>query len=801
MPPKAKIPAPIDRPLSRAYLREFTGWSNANPPGVSDPTSLSSMKNCYVTRNGALAVRPGLRRMLEWPDIVGSFEAFFLADGSKAILYARRNTFGGHIEFATANVNASGSISPGTMSNAGFTGAIPTLSLSTTYVRYMQIDNKIFALPDSTNANDTVVVFYVGATKRAVKPRAITQPGYDSYEPLNGAGAYPIVFQPIEGWCASPDPVSLPSGPAARTTSTIVSSDWTKNVHTFGFFYTFSNELGESAPSPMTLLKVAKPASQWNMTYAYGGGGAAVFGESPDGNTAVDQLFVLVPPDKFAVARDEGAVSWNLYATFWSNQSPRPPEAVRVATREILQGDWDTSVQRSSWVRFTAQMPTDGVLHPTPARGAKWTNYSDPPRAAQGLIAGDRLILVNDRKNPGAIRWSSNQQGDYSNFSSSAGGGYKTLTSGNMQIPVVAKLWQNPQSVDTITILCNGVDGYSTAYYMAPASVAGQTGSTQIMGFEETTATPGTTSPYGCEVVNQALYHPLDEQLMKSTAANYNISHKTMTEEITHSWTRLRNKQNIVSAQLDNRIYFIVDNPDGIPVPAGEMGNEIWVIDVGGPTPVWSRWMIPARSLRRFEFLGRVVMSVTDRRGVFVFDDQRPYDDERTQVTSGGHISRPITWSFETNTQGANRAHDAWAHLQQVNIVLGNFSGRIRYGVRGLDSNGHPVDVAKIWKDERPVDYSARPAPWDIEDFLLVQRGMKEWRLYGGSVTDPAGATMPSYGQINLVQYRYTPLSVNPGYEYGSIESFEYGRASSLAANVTTNYPNGIPAPVVDYSR
>jgi hypothetical protein len=68
-------------------------------------------------------------------------------------------------------------------------------------------------------------------------------------------------------------------------------------------------------------------------------------------------------------------------------------------------------------------------------------------------------------------------------------------------------------------------------------------------------------------------------------------------------------------------------------------------------------------------------------------------------------------------------------------------------------------------------------------------------------VTDPTGEPMPSYGQINLVQYRYTPISVNPGYEYGSIETFEYGRASSLAANVTTDYPNGIPAPVVDYQR
>ena len=49
MPPKTKIPAPIDRPLSRAYLREFTGWSTAYPPGLSEPTSpAASWRTCMI---------------------------------------------------------------------------------------------------------------------------------------------------------------------------------------------------------------------------------------------------------------------------------------------------------------------------------------------------------------------------------------------------------------------------------------------------------------------------------------------------------------------------------------------------------------------------------------------------------------------------------------------------------------------------------------------------------------------------------------------------------------------------------
>jgi hypothetical protein len=48
------------------------------------------------------------------------------------------------------------------------------------------------------------------------------------------------------------------------------------------------------------------------------------------------------------------------------------------------------------------------------------------------------------------------------------------------------------------------------------------------------------------------------------------------------------------------------------------------------------------------------------------------------------------------------------------------------------------------------------------------------------------------------VQYRYAPVSVNVGYEYGSVETFEYGRDVALAAS---NTANGIPVPALDARR
>ena len=303
---------------------------------------------------------------------------------------------------------------------------------------------------------------------------------------------------------------------------------------------------------------------------------------------------------------------------------------------------------------------------------------------------------------------------------------------------------------------------------------------------------------------NNALYHPLDDQLMKSTATNYNINHKSQTDNIENMWKQLTRKEWMVSSVHDNRIFYIVNNPQGEPLENGCNGNEIWVFDGGASSDKgggsWSRWLIQAHSLRKIEQGGMIRMSVVRPAGVFYFDDLYGMDDV---VGEDLHIgNQAIPWKMETNTQGANRAHDAYAHLQQCNVVLGNFTGSMCFGVKGWNVHGKPVDVYKHITELEPLE----DLQSDLEAFLLVRQDMKEWFFYANSETideDPEAAVLPSYGEINLVQYRYSPVSVNVGYEYGSIETFEYGRAERLGAlglpdELTTN---GVPRPYVDTRR
>jgi len=182
----------------------------------------------------------------------------------------------------------------------------------------------------------------------------------------------------------------------------------------------------------------------------------------------------------------------------------------------------------------------------------------------------------------------------------------------------------------------------------------------------------------------------------------------------------------------------------------------------------------------------RLVVGMAD--GLFYLDEEARLDD---YVPAGETtvLKRPIPWYFETNTQGANRAHDAWAHLQGLLVTFGSFSGTLRYGVSGHTVNGTRLEIEKEFAYVRPVD-EALPE-WDVEDQLLVRRDLKEWTFFAGSVEDE-----PSWGEVCAVQYRYTPVSVNIGYEFGSIETFEYG------SRVSDSYvENGIPNPYIDYSQ
>lgn len=580
--------------------------------------------------------------------------------------------------------------------------------------------------------------------------------------------------------------VTVPT-PETRAANTLVATS--DNDYSFGFFYTFSNEIGESAASQATIVKTKRPWSGWEWKPPEADGEPDMTADDlVDPALAADQLVAIIPEDVFTQAVGQGAVKWTLYMFTWSNQDPVPVSALKVGVREL---EVSSDYQAKGWLAVTPAQSDYGTDSNVLPSLANRYNFSNPSRAGQGLVAADRMVLVKDPTAAAVIRWTSNQQGEYTNFSASKGGGYKTLTSGNLQIPACVKLWQNPESKDTLTILTLGTDGYSTGYYMAPAQVASQSEATNIMGFEETTATPGTTSPYGCEIVNNTLYHPIEDMLMKSTASNYNINHKSVTDQIQNFWRQLRDKEWIISSVLDNRIYLIVNNPLGEELEENCNGNEIWVFDAQAEAGNWSRFLIQAVSLRKLEQGDAVRMSVVRPDGIFYLDEDYYLDD---YVNGGGEIeSRPIAWYMETNTQGANRAHDAWCYLQQLDVMVGNFTGHMRYGLHGWDVNGRAVDREKILSDELERDLSL---PWDVEDQLQITRYMKEWFFFAGSVLDEEGAVRPSRGQFSLVQYRYAPASVNVGYAYGSIETFEYTRALANASTQVTN--DGVPIPFND---
>ena len=604
-------------------------------------------------------------------------------------------------------------------------------------------------------------------------------------------GDTPPVSGTTHAWAGAPhESASLktvytvvPDLPVANTPAptSLVSSDVTKNTYKIGMFYTFENEVGESAASKITEIRVMRPWSNW-IWQLPSATGEPTGGATQTADLCADQLTATIPEAVYNQALAEGAIRWNLYVFAWSDQDPVPVVATLVRTSDMRGAPLHKD---AGWLNINParSIGLNEAMLPTESNRE---NYSAPPRSRTGLVAGDRLIMLGDPNDLATIRWTSNRPGEYTNFTASRGGGRKTLTTGNLHIPADVVLWQNPQSVDTLAILCMGSDGRSISYYMMPATVTSQSSNIEVMGFEETTSTPGTLSPYGNEVLNNALFRPLDRAVLKSSANNYNISHKTQTDKIANMWQRLWSKEWIMSAQLDNRLYYLVHNPLGEVLESGCKGNEIWVFDVSAENGHWSRLLVQACALRVFNVGPSEVLGVTRPDGLYYLDQTARVDD---YVGAGWEVlQRPIPWRFETNTQGANRAHDAWAHVQQLGISLGNFLGSMRYGVRGYDLHGRQLTFEKEFV-AGGVDENDGYT-WDVEDALLIRRDMKEWFLFGSSIDGQEG-----WGSLGFAQYRYTPVSVNVGYEFGSIETFEYG------SNPEGYSLNGIPLSYMDYTR
>jgi len=508
----------------------------------------------------------------------------------------------------------------------------------------------------------------------------------------------------------------------------------------------------------------------------------------------MDQLVGMLPSGQYAIAKTAGAIKWNLYQFTWNDTSPVPSIATLVGTKKITAVGTEAT---ESWIINSAAAIADAYNVAIPNEENR-VNYSGAPRSRQGLAVGDRLVLVNDGLNQALIKWSANTPEEYTNFSPSKGGGRKTLNSGNLLVPLSAHLWQNPQSTDTIVILCKGLNGYHAAYYMAPASVSGQSDSTLIMGFEETTATPGTISPYGNEVLNNALYHTLEAELMKSTAANYTISHKTMTTDIANKWQQLSLKEDIVSSQHDGRLYYIVNNPDGAPLEEDCMGNEIWVLDVGTDKPTWSRWLVQGISLHKLQVGDKLYMAVIRPDAIFILDDMA-YQDE--YADGAATLYQTIPWKLETNTLGANKQHDTAALVYMMSVHIGDFVGKFKWGIRGFDVHGHTVKKEKITNGTQDLTGVILPGGiinsdidlGDTWDDKAIGRDMEEWTFYAESIESEL-----FFGQIDYVQFMTTQLSKNVGSESGQTETFEYQRNVASGNNSITI--NGIPLPM-DTSR
>src|SRR5690606_26694081 len=99
------------------------------------------------------------------------------------------------------------------------------------------------------------------------KVTPITRPEWTSADALT-------VRHPTAMWILQ-DKSTIPSAQTPSTV-TLISSDAEANTYSYGYFYTFENEVGESAASRITTIKAARGWSQWRFKQPTSGGGESL---------------------------------------------------------------------------------------------------------------------------------------------------------------------------------------------------------------------------------------------------------------------------------------------------------------------------------------------------------------------------------------------------------------------------------------------------------------------------------------------------------------------------------------------
>jgi hypothetical protein len=173
------------------------------------------MENVMVDRNGAVAVRPGLRYLSyeDSPDmdptddaypglasplpLVGGQEPFYTLSGEKALLFGVREV-DGSVGFRAILMTDPFAVVFGLEDPAiGFTipqgTANMNFSEATTHVEYLQINNRIIAMSD---AGEDIRVFFVGLEKVAKRMSNVSVPDWTDADKLTA-------IQPDSAWVAA----------------------------------------------------------------------------------------------------------------------------------------------------------------------------------------------------------------------------------------------------------------------------------------------------------------------------------------------------------------------------------------------------------------------------------------------------------------------------------------------------------------------------------------------------------------------------------------------------------------------
>lgn len=309
-----------------------------------------------------------------------------------------------------------------------------------------------------------------------------------------------------------------------------------------------------------------------------------------------------------------------------------------------------------------------GVIDVNTYRPAPVGDTTAGPIGTRASFINGQVFITGDKDNPKYVRYGGTGS-SILDFSPYGGGGYEPV-GGNKEVPVRVAAFRNNSGTPSITVLCEGTNGFGKRYIFSPQTI----GNTAYFAVSEENGNDGTEAPDSVILAKDQLWY-LSSDGPKTTLTKAQIQTILTTEGVGDNIENFVKRLNTASLEYScgltyqNKLYWAV-------AAGSDRNNQIITLDLSNLRR--GAWMLPWNVAADWMWL------YNDNAGethFCVLVDNEVFEFTENVATQDNGTAFPTSTSF--GIQKFSKDGKDWGDMSRVTFVFNELDGSITVGVSG----------------------------------------------------------------------------------------------------------------------